>query len=351
MSEPDTQPQPVRAAAALAASAAREREGRRRFLAGGAGLALLAGLPLLGACASETPLTVAFLPWPGYAPLHLADRLGAWRRAGIAALRTGSASESLAALREGRAAAAALTLDELLRARTGGLRLRAVALLDLSRGADMLLARPDFADPARWPGARLGREEGAVGALMAASWMRQAGLARDRVRLVAVAAEGHEAAWNAGEVDLLVTYEPIASRLLDAGAVRVFDSRQLPPDRPIADVLAVQEHALDRASGHIEALVRSVFLAQRHLKWLPADSAYRMAPWLGLSPAEVMRAFAGLRLTGWRDNRVWLGGDAARLPDAARGLAAFLAENGLLAAAVTTEDLSTADFLPPEDPA
>ena len=90
---------------------------RRHFLAGLAGLALA---PLSSACErAEKPLVVASHVWPGYELMFLAQREG-WLPQGISLMETNSATVSRSVLAAGKADAAALTLDEVLRARAAG---------------------------------------------------------------------------------------------------------------------------------------------------------------------------------------------------------------------------------------
>ncbi|WP_299022753.1 ABC transporter substrate-binding protein [uncultured Tepidimonas sp.] len=302
-------------------------------------------------CAARELLRVAYHPWPGYAPLELARSLDWWEEAAVQALRTGSASASLQALREGRVAAAALTLDEVIGARHQGLPLRVMGILDISLGADQVLARPSHADPAQWRGARLGHENNAVGELMAVAWLQAAGLQASDVQMVHVPFDRHEAAWHQHEVDLLVTFEPTAGRLRHRGAVPIFDSAQLPAPWAIVDVLAVHARfATGRHTPQWRALLASVWAAQRHLNELPEDSRYRLAPWLDVPRDEVFALFAGLRLTGWRDNRDWLVGDEARLPAVADALRDLMRRNGLLSGTEVDTPLVWPDAIGTEAP-
>lgn len=325
---------------------------RRDWLRRGTALAAAAAVaPWLAGCGAEPPLTVAYHPWPGYAPLQLADSLGWWDDGLLRSLPTGSASASRAALREGRAQAAALTLDEVLQAVVvDRLPLRVVALFDRSHGADVVLARPTHVERTRWRGARLGHEPGAVGELMAASWLEYAGLQTADVTMVHLGFEEHERAWREGAVDLLITFEPVASRVQAQGAVRLFDSSQLPEERPIVDVLAVHREAADRQRA-LTTLLQHLFEAQRHLMTLRDDSIYRLAPWLDLPRHQVMPAFSGLHLMVWSDNRDWLIGPPARLQRAAEGLAHFMRQRGLLPEGRLPADLAAPDWLPVEEPA
>ena len=315
-----------------------------------AGAATLAAASVAG-CAARESLGVAYHPWPGYAPLELARSLGWWNDTSVQALRAGSASASLQALREGRVAAAALTLDEVLGARHQGLPLRVMAVLDISLGADQVLARPSHADQAQWRGARLGHENNAVGELMAAAWLQFAGLQPSDVQMVHVPFDRHEAAWHQHDVDLLVTFEPVAGRLRQRGAVPVFDSAQLPAPWAIVDVLAVHERfATARHAAQWRTLLASVWAAQRHLNELPEDSRYRLAPWLDVPRDQVFTLFAGLRLTGWRDSRDWLVGDGARLPAVADALRGLMRDNGLLSGTEVNTPLVWPDAIGTEAP-
>ncbi|MFN4103582.1 MAG: ABC transporter substrate-binding protein [Tepidimonas sp.] len=326
------------------------RADRRLLLCRGATAAAAVAAPWLVGCAPEPPLTVAYHPWPGYAALRLADSLGWWEGEPLRSLPTGSASASLQAMRDGKAQAAGLTLDEVLTANANGLPLRIIGLFDLSHGADVVLARPGFDTPLRWPGARVGHENGAVGELMLVSWLEHSGLPLDAVQQVHVPFDQHERVWRAGGVDLLVTFEPTASRLIAQGARRVFDSRELPAQRPIADVLAVHARAMREQRSALRTLLRHVLAGRHHLLSLPDDAAYRLATWLDLPPAHTLHAFSGLRLANWADNRHWLLGGPPPLLRAARTVAQFMHQQGLAPHPDVPDDLVSALALPVEEP-
>jgi NitT/TauT family transport system substrate-binding protein len=155
------------------------------------------------------------------------------------------------------------------------LDLRIVLIFNQSLGADALLARGNIHTLRDLAGRRIGAETNAVGMLMVDTVLKAAGLAPDQVTLVPIGADGHETAWRAGELDALVTYEPIVSRVLSGGgAHRLFDSRQMPDT--IFDVLVVRADSLSRHERHLKLLLRGYFQGRRLLRDNPIDASYRL---------------------------------------------------------------------------
>lgn len=304
---------------------------------------------LLAGCLQEaTPLKVAYHPWSGYAALHLVRSLNWMGADQWQPVDTGAATDSVAALRTGQAHAAALTLDELLQARARGVPLQVVALLDLSVGADVVLGQYNMHDASSLKGCRLGLEIGAVGQLMALNALASAGLTPKDVQQIHLPYDRHEAAWHAGEIDALVTFEPLASRLERAGARRLYDSRKLPSDLVIADVLAVHTDALPQQADHLRQLIDTLFKALRHFHSMPMDSQYRLSGWLGLPPDQVLGAFRGVRLCGWVENREKLSGTPAPLARNAAHLVEFMHQQGLMSVNIGTDSVINPQYLPLE---
>lgn len=315
---------------------------RRQFMGIFAAGALWAMLP--GCRNSQTsPLTVAAHIWPGYEFMFLAQHEG-WLDTRKVSLRgTASASESMKALGEGAVDAAALTLDEVLRTRAAGTALSVVLVFDISAGADVLLARPEIRELKQLKGKRIGVEQSALGSLMLVKALAAAGLQRDEVQVVPLTIDRHEAAWGRGEVDALVCFPPLSSRLLAGGAVNLFDSRQLPDT--IVDVLAVRQDMLEEKRDAIRHLVAAHFRALRHLLTNSQDASYRMAAHLGLASEQVLPSFKGMVLPDPDNNRRLLGGDKPALQASAVSLNEVMFREGLLPRLNHLDSLLRADFL------
>lgn len=306
-------------------------------------LALIGLSALLTACTSpELPLRIATHPWIGYESLCLAQELD-WLPPG-ATLRHGeSSAESMAALRAGDVDAATLTLDEMLHMRVSGVPLTAVLVFDSSSGADVLLARPGIERLQDLAGKRIGYEPTAVGALVLSEVMAQADLADDTVTRIELLPREQLAAWRRGAVDAVVTYEPTAAALQDAGAVRLFDSRQMPDT--IFDVLAMRTDRLDGREVTLRRVTNTHFRALAYLRKNRDDAVYRIAAHQRVTAGDVRRALAGATLPDVDGNRYALG-RGSRFESATQRLHRLMLDRGLLAEADTLVDLTRTDYLP-----
>lgn len=277
---------------------------RRRFLTlTPAAIGVAGVLPFLGGCRPDDPLRVSYHPWIGYETLYLAERFG-WLPEGVMLTRRQSASESLAALQKHEAGAAALTLDEVVRARKRGMNLVVVMVFNVSAGADALVVHESIKRLEQLEGRRIGAESSAVGAMLLDQALEKAGLTRERVTVVDVPIDRHLAAWENGELDAVVSYEPTVTQLRRAGAVPMVDSRDFPDT--IFDVLAVRRDCLDNVEDSLIRLVDAHFRALEHLRFNRQDALYRIAAVESVSPEDARRALGGVLLPDRRANQRYL---------------------------------------------
>lgn len=307
--------------------------------------ALLAALaPLPWGCASARQLRLAGHPWPGYEPMFLARAMG-WLPATVELVESASLQDTLALTRQGRIDGAMLTLDEVLQLRDQGHALRVVLVFDVSRGADVLLVRPEIRSLAALRGRRIGVEDTALGTLMLTLVLERAGLRRQDVVVHRIDYQRHETAWRGQEVDAVITYEPVAGRLGALGARALLSTRQLPDT--IFDVLAVRTEALQTQGEQLRAGLAAYFRALGYLRQNPWDAAYRVAPRLQVSAEGLIDSLRGLELPDRIGNRRYLADEDSPLLQAARRLSPIMQQAGLLKQPVDTRNLVSSAFLPP----
>jgi NitT/TauT family transport system substrate-binding protein len=155
-----------------------------------------------------------------------------------------------------------------------------------------------------------------------------AGLRPTDVIPVHLEVDEHERALIEKRVDAVVTYEPVRSRLLAAGARPLFDSRQIPGE--IVDVLVTRAATVEKRASAVEALVSGWFRAAGQLAAQPDSAAQALSQRMRLPPSKVREAFAGIRLADLSENLRLLQGDPPPLRATAQRLLDVMTSAGLL---------------------
>lgn len=312
-------------------------------------LAWLLPLALLGLAAcgpqEQAPIRLGTGTWPGYEPLYLAEARGDLPDTDVRLVAYPSSTEVIRALRNRSLEAAALTLDEVLLLLADGVPLKVLLVLDVSNGGDVVLARPGIRKLKDLRGKRVGVESTALGAYMLTRSLQQAGLGIGDVTVHHLDVNTHEQAYLRGDVDAVVTFEPVRTRLLNAGARELFSTRQLPGE--IIDVLVAHESVLAARPQAFRRLVEAWFRNIAFLHEDPDEASRIIARRLKITPPEVLASYRGLTLPDPADNRRLLGGDPPPLQATARRLAQVLLDAALLPRPVDSAGLFTTAALPP----
>ncbi len=259
-------------------------------------LLLMAWLMLCAAGAAadhRPPLRFGSNLWIGYEPFYLARQQGLYAAHEAHALRLiqlSSASDVLHAFRSGRLEVAAITLDEALRLADEGTPFRTVLLIDISNGADALLGGPQVSTLAELNGRRVGVEDGATGAILLHHALNKAGLTPAQLRIVPLKFDQHRQALQQGQVDALVTFDPVRSQLLAGGAHLLFDSSEAASS--IVDLLIVTPEVLKSAEQRaaLTALIRGYFSMLAQLRGGNANLLAQAAANLELTPEQLQQA-------------------------------------------------------------
>lgn len=292
--------------------------------------ALAGVLMLLAACqpVEPLPLKVGMNPWVGYDPLVLARDRQLMDGERVKVVELSSSSETLRNFRNQLLDAAALTLDEALRLADEGMDVRIVAVLSASAGADMVMAGPSVAEPRQLRGKAIAVESTTVGALMLQRLLQVAHLQPGDVRVRNMEASQHLAALRSGQVDAVVTYEPLAGAMRTEGFRPIFDSRRMPGD--IVDVLVVRGELLQSRPAQVEALVAGWQRGLLALLQDPRAAAGLLAPGAGLSADDYLATLEGLSFFSAQQSLDLLSGQPLRLAQEAEGLVATLQHLGLI---------------------
>jgi len=292
----------------------------------------------------DAPLRITAHNWPGYEFMFFAQQEKWLDQQKVQLIPVKSATESMQALKEGRIDGAALTLDEVLRLREAGVNLSIVLVFDISVGADMLLAKPGIKQLDDLKNKRVGVEQSALGAVMLSLALANSGLTVKDIQRVDLSVERHRQAWKEGKIDALITFEPVAGQLLEEGAKRLFDSREIP--NMIVDVLVIRQELLKTYKTAIRHLIEKHFKAMLHFHENVQDATYRMASRMQTEPEKVVNLYKGLLLPDTNDNLKLISGVEPELLENAKLLSKIMLESKILTRQNELTDLFNANFLP-----
>ncbi|HAD05497.1 MAG TPA: hypothetical protein DCF93_13065 [Desulfuromonas sp.] len=266
---------------------------------------------------------------PGYEPLYLARELGYFGGdSTIKLVEYTSSSETQRAFQNNMIDGAALTLDETLQLLALGADLDVVLVMDVSHGADVILARPGTDNFKQLRNRRVGYEATALGAYMLARALQLADMTPSDIEPVALESAKHESALTSGRVDAVITFEPTRTRLLRAGTRQVFDSSQIPGE--IVDVLVVRGTFAENHPALVEQVRESWFQALGYMKQSALPAAAIMAEREKIGTEEFLLALEGILFPDRAQNHRMLDGPAPTLLGPAQRLATLMVENRLI---------------------
>jgi NitT/TauT family transport system substrate-binding protein len=302
-------------------------------------LALFMLVLALSGCmrATEPPLRIGTNVWIGSEPLYLARDLGYLDREAVQLVEYPSASEVSRAFRNQAIDGMVISLDELFVLAVDGLQPKVVLIVDVSHGADVVVGRSGMRSMKDLRGKRVAVESAALGAFVLSRALALNGMQASDVSMVHLESNEHPAAFERGQVDGAVTFDPYRTQLLGAGARTLFDSSQIPGE--IVDLLAVRVSVLEKNPQAVQTLLTAWFKALDYLERDPKDAAGRMAVREQITGEQFLQALQGLRIPSRRDNLKMLAGATPGLVVSGRQLMTLMVGAKLLRSTLQIDGL------------
>lgn len=282
--------------------------------------------------------------WPGYEPGHLAESRKLYGDADVSLRQFLSASEVLRAFRNRSIDVAALTLDEALQLQQSGIDIQIFLVADVSFGGDAVLARPPVKSVADLAGKKVGVENSALGEYVLARALQINALQNSDVSPVSLTVDETVRLYRDGSLDAVVTFEPFKTELLKLGAVKIFDSRQIPNE--IVDVLVTRKDFAKANPNALKAVTKGWLAAAKLIKELSPDAIQETAVRLGISDQELRNALLELKIQLLADNQTMLSGKDGQIVQASLKLIPVLEQRNNVKFAFRPEEIITPDFLP-----
>jgi NitT/TauT family transport system substrate-binding protein len=276
----------------------------------------------------ESSLRIGTNVWIGSEPLYLARELGRLDPAAVQLVEYPSASEVLRAFRNQAIDGMVISLDELFELAVDGLQPRIILVVDVSNGADVVVGRRGMKTMHDLKDKSVAVESGALGAFVLSRALALNGMQASDVNVVHLESNEQPGAFEKGDVDGAVTFDPYRAQFLKAGAATLFDSTQIPGE--IVDLLAVRASVVDKEPKAIQALLTGWFGAIDYIKREPVDAARRMGIRQQTSGEQFQQAQQGLHVPTREENLRMLGGPQPELAVTGRRLMALMLDAKLL---------------------
>lgn len=263
-------------------------------------------------------LRVGTNQWIGYETLYLARDLGFHNSTTIKLKELTSTTETLRAFKRGQLDVAALTLDEALFLAQTEPDLRIFLVMDISHGADKVIAIKSIQQLSDLKGKTISIERSALGAYLLHNLLEAAQLKLEDITVDSATVDQHFDRMTRGISDAVITFDPVASSLSRLGYRSIFDSSQIP--NKIVDVLVTKQSVIDQQPHNISALVSAQWQSLAYIQNNP-DSAYqKIASRLHIDVTDLADSYKMLKLPEQTQNQQLLS------PENASGLAPTLSE-------------------------
>ena len=313
---------------------------------------LLCLIFLVSACdnfSNQPTLRIAHNTWTGYESIPLAISEKLFKGVEVVNYRVSSATEVIRAFEQDIVDVAAVTLDEaiLLQSKHRD-PIQIITVLDISHGGDAIIAKRNIASIRDLKDKRVGLESSALGAFFISRALEtDAEISIEQLNIIPVLYNQHFSSFMSNEVDAIVTFEPVKSKILKNKGHVLFDSTSIKNE--IVDVLIIKQATAEKKSEQIEALVSGYFKTLEFINIHKDKAMLKMANFQDISISDFKIALSGLRIPDREENHLLLSGRSPPLMNTINKLQKFMLKNKIINKPVDAASLITNRFLPKQD--
>ncbi|NJN86869.1 MAG: ABC transporter substrate-binding protein [Leptolyngbyaceae cyanobacterium SL_7_1] len=250
--------------------------------------------------------SVGIVTWIGYTPIYIAKAKGFYEELGLDLdLKVfNSGAEAIAAFTAGQIDGLSLVPSEAVTVAANGTDYRVVYVVDTSNGGDGILARNSIKDVAAFADKQIAVEQGGVSHFYLLEVMNEQGLQESDVTLVNLTPDAAAAAYQAGKVDIAVTYAPFlftANEAQKDGRI-LHDSSQLTTPTAIADLIIFDTDFIATNPEAVKVFIQANFKGLEFFQTHQQEGLAIAAENLGVTPGELAEQIKGVRLADLADN-------------------------------------------------
>lgn len=279
---------------------------------------------------SEPPIRVGHISWPGYELLSLAHSRELYKNIDVEIIRPSNNAEILLAFKHNVIDVAAVTLNHALELQSDSEEsISIIAVLDISHGADTIIAHDSIKSIADLKGKRLGMEPSLLGAYFTSRAIDSSpNISLSQIHILPLSIDSHMEHFLNNNVDAIVTYEPVKSRILLKKGHVLFDSSQIPNE--IIDVLIVKTSFAENNVQTLTELLNGYFKALALAAKQPVSTFIEMAEFEKIEVNDYKKAFSGIHIPDREENIKFLGDANSAILTAKKKLQIFMTNNHLI---------------------
>ncbi len=246
--------------------------------------------------ASRDPIRLGITPFPGYTFFYLAKAKGYLDEPGrpIQLIHFASLADSRKAFERKQLDVMAGTCIELLNIRAmTPLEAQAIFVIDISKGADVLLAQNSIATLRDLNGKKVAFESQTIDTMMVYHALRSAGMSFRDILPSPMSQLEMVQAFNEQTIDAAEVYPPAANRILDSGkAHALFDSSKAP--LTVIDILIAENSLLKQNPELRAALMRAFVKAYEFSKKHPNEAKHIISEIMQIPDQDYDHLYDGL---------------------------------------------------------
>lgn len=290
---------------------------------------------------SEPTLRLAHISWTGYETLSLAKNRKLYKNLNVELYRPENNTQTTLAFKNNVVDVIALTLTHAIDLQSSlNEPLVIIAVLDISHGGDVIIAKKSIKSIQQLAGKKVGMEPTAFGAFFVSRALESSTkISLKEIQLVPININDHYTSFINNKVDAIATYEPARSKILKLKGHVIFDSTLIP--NQITDVLVTRS---SYAKKHPQALTRLLdghFKAQSLIKSEDENIISEVAGYEGISKNDFKLSLKGIHLPNRNENIKLLSGKNSALLSTAKISYKFMSDKKII---------STTNVLPEINP-
>jgi len=307
-------------------------------------LVVLITLSIFTSCSKPTkaPLRIASSPWPGYEPLYLAQDLGYFDVETVNLFELPSSDIARESFRNHSSDLATITLDETLKLLHGGTKLKILLIMDISNGGDAVMVGPEIKELHDIKGKRISIINIPLGLYMLNRLLTKAGVDRSDVEVFQMAESKQLQFYKEGKADVVITFDPVKTRLADEGLHVLFDSSDIPNE--IFDMLVVHDDVFNDRQEEICGVVSQWYKALEYIDSNKVDAAKRITRRLNMDTTQFDNMMSGIVLPTREDNIHLLSGNTPGLIKSVTLLSKIMVDGKQLSQPVDASGAIDSDF-------